>query len=33
MYADPIKFEELVAGIGPDYVEGCWHTLHKLVGS
>ena len=32
-HADPIKFGELVAGLGLDYEEGCWHTLHKLVRS
>ena len=32
-HADPVKFGELVAGLGPDYEEGCWPTLHKLVGS
>ena len=32
-HADPIKFGELVAGLGLDYEEGCWSTLHKLVGS
>ena len=32
-HADPVKFGELVAGLGPDYEERCWHTLHKLVGS
>ena len=29
-HVDPV---ELVAGLGPDYEEGCWPTLHKLVGS
>ena len=32
-HADPVKFEELVAGLRPDYEEGCRATLHKLVGS
>ena len=32
-HTDPVKFGELVAGLGPDYEEGCWPTLHKLVGS
>ena len=32
-HADPVKFGELVAGLGPDYEEGCRPTLHKLVGS
>ena len=32
-HADQVKFGELVAGLGPDYEEGCWPTLHKLVGS
>ena len=32
-HADPVKFWELVAGLGPDYEEWCWPTLHKLVGS
>ena len=32
-HADLVKFWELVAGLGPDYEEGCWPTLHKLVGS
>ena len=32
-HADHVKFGELVAGLGPDYEEGCWSTLHKLVGS
>ena len=32
-HADLVKFGELVAGLGPDYEEGCWPTLHKLVGS
>ena len=32
-HADPVKFGELVTGLGPDYEEGCWPTLHKLVGS
>ena len=30
---DLVKFGELVACLGPDYEEGCWPTLHKLVGS
>ena len=32
-HADLVKFRELVAGLGPDYEEGCWPTLHKLVES
>ena len=32
-HAGLVKFWELVAGLGPDYEEGCWPTLHKLVGS
>ena len=32
-HVDPVKFGELVASLGPDYEEGCWSTLHKLVGS
>ena len=32
-HTDPVKFGELVVGLGPDYEEGCWPTLHKLVGS
>ena len=32
-HADPVKFVELVAGLGIDYEEGCWPILHKLVGS
>ena len=32
-HANPVKFGELVAGLGPDYEEGCRPTLHKLVGS
>ena len=32
-HADPVKFGELVAGLGPDYEEGCRPTLHKLVRS
>ena len=32
-HADPVKFGELVAGLGPDYEEGCRPTLHKLVES
>ena len=32
-HADPVRFGELVAGLGLDYEEGCWVTLHKLVGS
>ena len=32
-HADPVKFGELVASLGLDYEEGCWITLHKLVGS
>ena len=32
-HADPVKFGELVSGLGPDYEEGCRPTLHKLVGS
>ena len=32
-HADPVKFGELVTGLGPDYEEGCWPTLHKLVKS
>ena len=32
-HADPVKFKELVASLGLDYEEGCWPTLHKLVGS
>ena len=31
--AEPVKFGELVASLGLDYEEGCWPTLHKLVGS
>ena len=31
-HADPVKFGELIVGLGPEY-EGCWPTLHKLVGS
>ena len=32
-HANPVKFGEFVAGLGPDYEEGCRPTLHKLVGS
>ena len=32
-HADPVKFGELVDGLGLDYEEGCWPTLRKLVGS
>ena len=32
-HANPVKFGELVASLGLDYEEGCWPTLHKLVGS
>ena len=32
-HVDPVKFEELVAGLGPNYDKGCRPTLHKLVGS
>ena len=32
-HADPVKFGELVAGLGLGYEEGCRPTLHKLVGS
>ena len=32
-HADLVKFGELVASLGFDYEEGCWPTLHKLVGS
>ena len=32
-HADPVKFGELVAGLGPNYEKGCRPTLHKLVGS
>ena len=32
-HADLVKFGELVAGLGPDYEEGCWSTRHKLVGN
>ena len=32
-HADPVKFGELVAGLRPDYEEGCRPTVHKLVGS
>ena len=32
-HADPVKFRELVVGLGLDYEEGCWPTLHKLVRS
>ena len=32
-HTDPVKFGELVAGLGPDYEEGCKSTLHKLFGS
>ena len=32
-HVDPVKFGELVAGLGLDYEEGCRLTLHKLVGS
>ena len=31
-HADPVKCGELVASLGLDYEEGCWPTLHKLVG-
>ena len=31
-HADPVKFGELVASLRLDYKEGCWPTLHKLVG-
>ena len=32
-HVDPVKFGELVVGLRPDYEEGCWPTLHKLVES
>ena len=32
-HADPVKFRELVTGLRPDYEDGCWLTLHKLVGN
>ena len=32
-HVDLVKFGELVASLGLDYEEGCWPTLHKLVGS
>ena len=32
-HANLVKFGELVAGLEPDYEEGCWPTVHKLVGS
>ena len=32
-HVDSVKFEEIVAGLGPDYKEGYWPTLHKLVES
>ena len=32
-HADPVKFGELVAGLGPNYEKGCRPTIHKLVGS
>ena len=32
-HINPIKFGELVAGLGLDYEEGYWPILHKLVGS
>ena len=31
-YVDAVKFGELVTSLGLDYEEGCWPTLHKLVG-
>ena len=32
-HADPVNFGELVVRLGLNYEEGCWPTLHKLVGS
>ena len=32
-HADLVKFRELVAGLRPDYEDGCWLSLHKLVGN
>ena len=32
-HVDLVKFGELVASLGLDYEEGCWPTLHRLVGS
>ena len=32
-HVDSVKFGELVTSLGLDYEEGCWLTLHKLVGS
>ena len=32
-HVDLVKFRELVAGLGLNYEEGCWPTLHKLVWS
>ena len=32
-HADPVKFGELIVGLGPDNEEGCRPTLHKLVRS
>ena len=32
-HVDLVKFGELVAGLGTYYEEGCWPTLHELVGS
>ena len=32
-HANSVKFGELVTGLEPDYKEGCWPTLHKLVES
>ena len=26
-HADPVKFRELVVGLGLDYEEGCWPTV------
>ena len=32
-HVNSVKFGELVSSLGLDYEEGCWPTLHKLVGS
>ena len=32
-HADRVKFGDLAVGLGLDYEEGCWPTLHKLVMS